>query len=501
MQLFEFIASIVPMILVQCCILFINVITTMHLGKGDTAWLAGASLGGLVFNVFGLMLVVAPMTALDTVAPQAWGAGHRAEVGLSTQRAFITAILFLLPAMALWSYAEDILLALGQPPRASELAASYLQVLLPALPIQAVFESSRRFLYAQSIRWPPLLAAAIGTALHPLWLTLLVDRIGFTGGPLAILCTHTVFMLLLLSYILLVRPHHPSSWPGVRPIALIRDRRACMRFLTLSLAGLLALSEWLFWEVVCFRAGRFGRVPLAVHGTAYSIVPLAFMVPLGLSIGVSNAVGQLLGAGQVAKAKRLAMLSMALGVGLVCLVSASVFLARDPIVGGYTSDDEVIEGARRIWPWLFVDLFFDGAFALLSGLGRGLGLQRRTSACIVLCLWPIGVPLVFVAPSLEAIWMVMPAIYLALDLSVGICCACADWAKIAEAIKQAAPLAADDSAAMAGASSAALSDDAGIVITSSTATDPAELAMGETEMVTPATKPALRVARDEANTE
>ena len=91
----------------------------------------------------------APMQALDTVAPQAFGAGNLEQVGIACQRAVGFALLLLVPvAVLLWSHAEQILIALGQEPAVAAFATRYLLALSPALPVLAVFESARRFLYA-----------------------------------------------------------------------------------------------------------------------------------------------------------------------------------------------------------------------------------------------------------------------------------------------------------------------------------------------------------------
>ena len=43
-------------------------------------------------------------------------------------------------------------------------------------------------------------------------------------------------------------------------------------------------------QVVCFRVGTFGTVPLAAYSTAYAVEPIVFMVPRGISIGLANQV-------------------------------------------------------------------------------------------------------------------------------------------------------------------------------------------------------------------
>lgn len=271
----------VPMILTQCMTQLIIILTVMRLGRESPDWLAGASLGGLVFNLAGLMLTVAPVLAMESVAPQAFGGGRLAEVGLIAQRAALTALLFLAPAAFLWIFSERILLALGQPPLAANLASSFLHVLVPALPLNAVFEATRKFLYAQNCSGPPLYAGLLALALHPLWQELTIRAFGFIGGPLALVITHATMSIGLLIFCACRKPHVPGTWPGLQPRTILADQRACCQFLGLSLAALGSLSEWVFWEFVTFRAGRFGPVQLAAHGVAYSLLPLLYMVPLG----------------------------------------------------------------------------------------------------------------------------------------------------------------------------------------------------------------------------
>jgi len=55
------------------------------------------------------------------------------------------------------------------------------------------------------------------------------------------------------------------------------------------------MSEWWFWEAVCFEAGQLGAVPLAAHAIAYNMIPVLFMVPHGIGIGASTRVAVMLG--------------------------------------------------------------------------------------------------------------------------------------------------------------------------------------------------------------
>lgn len=222
---------------------------------------------------------------MDTIAPQAFGSGNLIGVGLTAQRAFLVALLLLVPTTPLWICAKPILLALGQDAEVARIAARYMVLLLPGLIPFVVFEIARKFLYAQgsamALRLPPLWAAALGLAGHPLWLRLWCSgALGYMGAPLALSTTYLVQALLLVILIRWRLPHAHVAWPRgpEQRAALWRDRAAWRHMASTSVASLCSLSEWLFWEYVCFRVGLLGAAPLAVYGIAYSLEPVFFMV-------------------------------------------------------------------------------------------------------------------------------------------------------------------------------------------------------------------------------
>ena len=160
-------------------------------------------------------------------------------------------------------------------------------------------------------------------------------------------------------------------------------------------------------------------------------------MPLGLSIALSIAVGQLLGAGKVVEARRVVALALGLGCSIIGALCAGVYLARYGIISLYTSDDVVFAQSEAIWPWLCLDILVDNAFGLLSGVNRGLGLQRRSAACIVFVLWPLGLPMIgLAADSVLHVWQLMPILYLVLDAAQVACFMCANWHTLAQRMQQ-----------------------------------------------------------------
>ena len=275
-------ADAVPVIAVDVAKLLIPALTTMHVGRefGAEA-LAAASLGTLSLNIAGNMIAMSPMNALDSVAPQAHGSGDYATVGLAAQRAYILSLIFLLPSAPLWIRAETLLGTLGQPSRICALAAAFMRLALPGLPAFAGFECARKWLYAQGMVWSPLAAVALGLTAHLAWLPLSGAMAGFKGAPLAVVATNWICFAALLLIIRYKTPEAAKAWPrGADARQRLWEPRAWRRFVGISVAALCAQSEWLFWEVVCFRVGTFGTLPLAVYSVSYALEPVFFMIPM-----------------------------------------------------------------------------------------------------------------------------------------------------------------------------------------------------------------------------
>jgi MATE family multidrug resistance protein len=102
------------------------------------------------------------------------------------------------------------------------------------------------------------------------------------------------------------------------------------------------MTEWWYWEAAAFVAGRLGPVALAAHAVAYNVIPLAFMVPLGISIGTTTRQGNLLGEGKPEKAWMVAKYSLLCGSAVVITVSVVLQHSATYLVPLFSKDEEVV---------------------------------------------------------------------------------------------------------------------------------------------------------------
>jgi MATE family multidrug resistance protein len=100
--------------------------------------------------------------------------------------------------------------------------------------------------------------------------------------------------------------------------------------------------RYLFREVVCFLVGSFGVVPFCVHTIVYNTLPLLFMFPMGIGIGLTVRIGTELPK-SAKKAKMMAAWCMGFTVILAMIVSLLLYQMRIPIVSLFTNDEEVLQ--------------------------------------------------------------------------------------------------------------------------------------------------------------
>jgi len=210
-------------------------------------------------------------------------------------------------------------------------------------------------------------------------------------------------------------------------------------FLKLGLPGVLGMSEWWMWEVIAFMAGTLGTSQLASHSIAYNYIPLAFMVPIGVSIGLTVRTATLLGEGQVAAAKSVSKWGTLGALAFIATYTLGIYAGRDPLIRLFTGDEETFTQTQEIWGAMCTFIIFDCTYGVMRGTMVGLGLQTKLSISIVLALWCFGLPLLYhftfsAGQGLLGLWSHMPIPYLMLDAMMLTAIVTADWTAISKSI-------------------------------------------------------------------
>lgn len=434
-----------PTVVIQFCIYFIYPQTASAVGRNlQSEDLAGFSLGSLTGNMTCLAMIMGVLSAVDTLMPRAYGAKNYSQVGILAVRCFVVcALLLLVPVLLLTTSMDWIFTTLGQDPIAAELATEWLRIYIMGVPFVLLFRILQRFLACQHIVWPMVYGSFVGCALvHPFLLEVLIPYVGFLGSGVSIVVTQFFQALFVLIYLRYRPVHNPETWVGLSTQTWRQalELGPMFTFLNLSLGGVLSLTEWFFWEVVCMLAGHMGVVPLCVHTVAYNLVPVCFMIPLGISVGLSIRMGHVL-AEDVSKAKVLATVSMGVTVLLACVVAVILWSLQDPLVSLFTRDEEVKAGCSEIWHFVCIHIFLLYILGINGGIMRALGMQWAMAGIICATLWLVALPTlayfaVYKGGGVQKIWQILPVFYCLMNGALVLSYATADWCAISQSIRR-----------------------------------------------------------------
>lgn len=404
------------------------------------------ALANLTGNLFSLSLLAGLYSASDTLSPQAFGAGNYRRVGLVALRALVASVVVLIPVnVVLYAAMGPLLVWLGQDEAVSEGAWSFYVVYAAALPCYAVWCVACKFLTAQAVTRPLVVVTLSAVCLVLPAATQTVGRPvdeggwGFEGAAAALVVMYAYQAAALFAYLAVVRPHVAETWPTRWTWSEVLDQKALTEFGKLAAGGMMASLEWMYWEAVSLVVGVLGVVPLSVHTVPTQVIYVAFMLPLGVGIAVSNRIGVTLGK-SVARAKWLAVATMTTSAVVFGVWTVLLYRYRWPVFALFTADANVLQGCDEIWPLVCLYLWVLSLFGVTTGIATGLGMQMTLGMWTIFFLWCLGLPASYYfaivrQQGLVAIWTWIIPPYALISIVMGFHFVWHDWEDIANLIR------------------------------------------------------------------
>ena len=431
-----FLGIALPTMIIQSSILGLGTLTTAYVGQilGRHA-LTGVSISNLLANSLGNSLIFGMLSGLESLGPQAIGAGRYAEIGYLAQTCAMLCYGLMFVILLLYWNAAPILRFLGQPEESIGYAGRFLRLYSFGLPADILYNAVRRFFWCQSIVSPFVVISVAVFIIHWLYLHFFITwmEFGFEGAALAHVASSYTQLLFASAYAQWLAGYNPETWKGLnRTEALRRNRvKSCLR---LGISGVLAYSELWYWEFVCVLAGSLGELELASHTIAYKVVPHAFMLPVGIGIAATTRVAFLVGKNELKRARMVSFLALVTALLAGALSSTLAYSWREQIFAAFAGNDiEIHTMTQEIWPYVCVFIIVDAFNGTISGIFRGLAAQLYLSVVVFVCLWLLGVPIMYVwsisyRHGLVGIWQTMMSLYVTLvTLQLLVCYKVVDW--------------------------------------------------------------------------
>lgn len=385
-----------PVMAAQVGGMLLGTVDTIMVGRVGVDALAAASIGNtwvwsLLF--FGQGIVM----GIDPLVTQAHGAGRPEVAARAFQRGVVVALAVSVPICAALASTEEVLRLLGQSPALCVAAERYTLVQIPSVPFFLSFLAARQWLQGREIVRPTMWVTLVANVFNVGANSLLifggagVPALGLVGAGIATALTRVFMLLGLVAWMRGFRLD-AGAWPPLDRAVFAMDELGRILRIGLAVAIQLSLEIWAF-STSTLLAGRLGATELAAHTIALNMAALAFMAPLGISQGTVTRVGNLIGAGDLARAQRVAGLAMGLG-GLVMTGSAMVFVVfADVLPFIYTNDAAAVAACAAILPIAAAFQVFDGVQVVGCGVLRGMGRTRPAAVFNLVGYWVVGLPL------------------------------------------------------------------------------------------------------------
>lgn len=216
---------------------------------------------------------------------------------------------------------------------------------------------------------------------------------GVRGAALATLTTQGIAAMVGMIVFLLGRHGIQLRLADFRP-----DFPYIKRAFLLGAPGSVELStRALGLIVLSFLVASFGTVTIASYGVGANVLQFVMIPAMGLSMAVSTLVGQNIGAGNTARASKVAILGACWGFGILTTVGIVAFAFAPNIVGFFVPDDQAVidHGAEFI--------------RVMSLAWGGLGIQL----CMIATFRASGNFLISMVIALVSQWMLQfPVAYI-----------------------------------------------------------------------------------------
>jgi putative MATE family efflux protein len=323
----------------------INVIETYFVGQLGTAALAGVS---LVFPALMLMTMMAAGGmggAVASAVARALGANRQDDAEAIVVHALLvaTALGLAFSVAALWG-GPALYRAMGGRGEALTAALRYSNIIFAGATAFWLLNALGAVLRGTGNMFAPAAVSVAGAlVLIPLSPALIMGwgflpRLGVSGGAWAIVAYYVAGTVALLAYF---RSGRSAIRLRVRGARLRRDVFAQILGVG-AVSALMTVQSNFMVIVTTGLVGSFGTAALAGYGLASRLDYL--LVPFLFALGTSSVtmVGIHCGAGQVARAERIAWISVAIGGGLTQVVGLLVALRPSTWLGLFTADPAVL---------------------------------------------------------------------------------------------------------------------------------------------------------------
>lgn len=345
----------------------LNVTDTIMAGNLSAADLAGVAVGNSLYFPF-MMFGMGTLVAINPIVSHNLGARKFDDIGKSARQMLWMVLFLTIPSFFMVRNMAPLMDILGVDPEIIPKAASYMKSVSWGIPFLFILAGFRYFSEGLAVTKPPMVIAAIIMLVNiPADYIFMYGKFGLPewGARGTGYATTLVQFLGAASILLFTAKFKPykrfhifvktrgPEWEYIKEILHIGVPNAVS-----------STMEVLLFASVSVLMGTLSVQASAAHQVTLSVASTVFMVPLGLSMAVSQRVGLAMGQGSLPNARFRGFLGT--GICTLFMTCTAILLLTFPefIIGIYSQDPEVKTLAISL-------LFYAGVFQISDGLQVG----------------------------------------------------------------------------------------------------------------------------------
>ena len=382
-----------PVVGTQLLGMGLNVTDTIMAGQLSAADLAGVAVGNALYLPI-FMFGIGTLVAINPVVSHHLGGKRFDEIGKSARQMLWVVALIALPSFFLVRWLPELMPIVRVAPEIIPFATNYMLAASWGIPAYFLFSGFRYFSEGLAYTRPAMLVALgmlivnIPADYVFMYGAFGLPQLGAEGTGYATSLVQWAGGLSMLIFTAKFKTYRRFKI-FVRTKGPDWDRIA--ELLKIGIPNALSTTmEVLLFAAVSVLMGTLSVQASAAHQVAINIAATVFMIPLGLSLAISQRVGISIGKGLIQEARFRGFMGTAVCTVVTTITALLLFSFPETIVSIYTQDLEVSNLAVSL-------VFFAAVFQLSDGLQvgafgalRGLKDTRMPMVFNLISYWFIG---------------------------------------------------------------------------------------------------------------
>ena len=382
----------IPVFLGQIAQIAMSFVDTVVAGRSSSVDMAAVAVAtsfwipGIMFGQ-GLIMAITPLVA------QTLGAGNRIKSRHFLRQGFWLALGISILLMAIFLSISATITTWGKMDALlAQKTSEYLFAVLWGAPALMLFGVQRSFLEGHGRTRPAMVAGFVGLALNvPFNIIFVFGKFGLPamGAAGCGVATAILFWFMAASMTFFVRHTDRPALAVEKPSGVILKR-----IVRIGLPGAFAmLNETAAFALIALIVSPLGVTAVAGHQIAINVSAFVWMCPFSIGAASTIRIGTLLGAGDMAGAKRVRLTALTITLAMACVLAVLIYLVREPVAALYNDDAAVIEMACLLLICEVFYLFPDGVQTNTLCSLRGWNDTRAIFCISFIAYWVVSLPL------------------------------------------------------------------------------------------------------------